>query len=242
MTRRLARHLVIFTRQPRMGTGKKRLAKDVGALEALRFQRLMLAALLRRLGRDPRWITWLAVTPDRSRPWPGPFARLNQGRGDLGRRMAGVVRRLPPGPVVIVGSDIPGITEGDIAAAFHHLGRHDAVFGPATDGGYWLIGLRRCSAFLDPFANVRWSTADALADTMANLRGKGIALLRGLSDVDDGLSLFQNPHWQALCRSSNPGRMPPPGLERGGSDLEPARRGEIDVAPSRMGKRCELVR
>lgn len=180
------RHLVIFARLPRLGRGKRRLARDIGAVEALRFQRAMLASLLRRLGRDPRWTTWLGITPDRSGPWPRGIATLPQGGGDLGQRMARIARNLPPGPVVIIGSDIPDIAASDIAAAFRALGPTSAVFGPATDGGYWLVGLRRHPRFIDPFANVRWSSEHALADTLANLTNKEVAMLRTLSDIDDG--------------------------------------------------------
>ena len=85
--------------------------------------------------------------------------------------------------VVLVGSDIPGLARSDIAAAFRALGRAQAVFGPAEDGGYWLVGLgpRRP---LRPFGVVRWSTAHALADTLANFHGRRVALLRRLRDVD----------------------------------------------------------
>jgi uncharacterized protein len=186
--RHFARHLVIFARMPRLGQGKRRLALDIGAFAALRFQRVMLTQLLRRLGYDGRWATWLAITPDHSGPWPRRFATLPQGQGDLGRRMARVTRGLPPGPVVIIGSDIPDITAADIAEAFHALGSKDAVFGPATDGGYWLVGLRRRPHFIDPFTNVRWSSGHALADTLANLADKEVAMLRSLSDIDDGPS------------------------------------------------------
>jgi len=84
---------------------------------------------------------------------------------------------------VLVGSDIPGLSRDDLAAAFRALGRADAVFGPAEDGGYWLVGLgpRRPA---HPFATVRWSTPHALADTLANCRGRRVALLRRLRDVD----------------------------------------------------------
>ena len=184
------RHLVIFTRAPRMGRGKRRLARDVGELAAFRFQQTTLARLLRELARDARWQTWLAVTPDGSGPWPRALPVLPQGRGDLGRRMASVMRRLPPGPVVIVGSDIPGIRRADVAAAFRALGAHEAVLGPALDGGYWLIGLRRRDRIRDPFGNVRWSSAHALTDTLENLRDRRVALLRPLADIDDGA------HWR----------------------------------------------
>ncbi|MDE2472184.1 MAG: TIGR04282 family arsenosugar biosynthesis glycosyltransferase [Bradyrhizobium sp.] len=186
------RHLVIFTRLSRLGQGKRRLARDIGAVEALRFQRVMLASLLRRLARDPRWTTWLGITPDRSGPWPRGIATLPQGGGDLGHRMARIARNLPLGPVVIIGSDIPNIAASDIVAAFRFLGAKDAVFGPAMDGGYWLVGLRRRPRFINPFANVRWSSEHALADTLANLTNKEVAMLRTLRDIDDAEAWRRN--------------------------------------------------
>ena len=144
-----------------------------------------LALALLRLGADPRWTTWLAVTPDRSVPWPPGFGVLPQGKGDLGERMARVARLIPaPGPVLIVGADIPGITTGAVARAFRALGDHDAVFGPAADGGYWAVGLRRRPRFQDPFRDVRWSTEHALADSLANLAGASVAMLDFMDDVD----------------------------------------------------------
>ncbi len=181
-----ARHLVIFARTPRVGQGKRRLARNVGEFAAFRFQYSMLAQLLRGLGRDLRWRTWLAFTPDHLRPGSYGIPTVPQGAGDLGRRMASVMRRLPPGPAVIIGSDIPGIRSADTAAAFRALDSHDAVLGPARDGGYWLIGLRRRLRCVDPFRNVRWSSEHALADTLVNLRNQRVALLRTFADVDDG--------------------------------------------------------
>ncbi|MDE2229451.1 MAG: TIGR04282 family arsenosugar biosynthesis glycosyltransferase [Alphaproteobacteria bacterium] len=193
----LRRHLVIFARYPILGAGKRRLAHDVGAVQALRVQRVMLGHALRRLA-DRRWLLWLAVTPDRSGPWRARHRLVAQGSGNLGDRMTAVARRLPPGPVVIVGSDVPGIMGDDVARAFRALGNCDAVFGPAHDGGYWLIGLRRRPRFVDPFRNVRWSSPHALADTRRNLSGNAIALLNSRRDVDDGASLAWHRRWDRL--------------------------------------------
>ncbi|WP_294532744.1 TIGR04282 family arsenosugar biosynthesis glycosyltransferase [uncultured Rhodoblastus sp.] len=194
----LARHLVLFTRCPRLGAGKKRLAAGIGQMQALRFQRVMLAQAVLRLGRDSRWTTWLAVTPDRSGPWPSNIGILPQGGGDLGARMASCARRLPPGPVLIIGADIPGISAGEINRAFRLLRDRTAVFGPAADGGYWAVGLRRRPHFIDPFREVRWSSPHALADTMANLRGEPVAMLEVLEDVDDAASLARQADWESL--------------------------------------------
>ena len=187
------RHLVIMARAPRLGAGKRRLARDVGALAAWCFQRRMLRQVQRRLGGDPRWTTWLAVTPDRtvrkSTHWARRTRVIPQGAGGLGARMARLLRERPPGSVVVVGSDIPDLSAAHVAQAFRALGRHDWVFGPAADGGYWLVGARRRRAPWRPFDAVRWSSRHALADSLANLKGAKVALLEELQDVDTGADL-----------------------------------------------------
>ena len=194
--RRLERHLVIFARAPRLGTVKRRLARDIGALGALRFHRETTAALLRRLDGDPRWTCWLAVTPDTwaSRPgglWPRCPTLLAQGGGDLGLRMGRVLVGLPPGPVVIVGSDIPDIRAHHVADAFRALGDHDWVIGPADDGGYWLIGARRRPHLRLPFAGVQWGGEHALEGTLAGVGAAKVKLLETLRDVDSVEDLRQ---------------------------------------------------
>ncbi len=172
---------------PVAGRIKTRLAAELGAATAVRFARHSCAALLRRLARDGRWHTSLAFAPDlgcSSRIWPRGLALVPQRGGDLGARMQRILDSAGPGPVVIVGTDVPDITRAHIAAAFRRLGRHDAVLGPATDGGYWLIGLKRRPHVPRPFGGVRWSTRHALADTLANLRGRSVARVATLSDVD----------------------------------------------------------
>jgi uncharacterized protein len=178
-----------MAKSPRRGAVKRRLARDVGDGVALRFYRACLSHSLIRLARDPRWVTQLVVAPDRDGASPifpprPRIKRMVQGHGDLGRRMQRLFDRLPPGPVIIVGSDIPAMRPSHIAHAFRLLGRADTVLGPARDGGYWLIGLRRSPRILSPFAGVRWSTGNALADTLANLDGSRISFVATLSDVD----------------------------------------------------------
>jgi rSAM/selenodomain-associated transferase 1 len=181
----MRRHLILFARLPRLGAGKRRLARDIGAVAALRFERLMLARSLRRLGRDRRWNLRLAVTPDRAAErWPSRHRAVAQGRGDLGERMRRAMAACPPGPVVLIGADIPGLTAAHIAAAFALLGRHDVVFGPAKDGGFWLVGSRHQPP---DFGKARWSTSHALDDVLANLqRPVSVGFAATLDDVDDG--------------------------------------------------------
>ncbi len=177
-----------MVKEPRPGRVKTRLGRDLGMTAAAWWFRHQSRALIRRL-QDPRWVLVLAVAPDRdgmvSRVWPAHPPRWPQGRGDLGDRMGRMLRAAPPGPVCVIGADIPMIERCHIADAFSALGKHDAVFGPAPDGGYWLIGLKRTRPVPPAlFAGVRWSTQHALADTVATLPGHSIAQIATLQDVD----------------------------------------------------------
>ena len=185
-----ANHLVIMAKSPVAGRVKRRLGREIGDVAAIRFYRHCLSHTALRLAQDRRWRTLLAIDPDRDvaapfAPSRKTLARVRQGEGDLGRRMLRLFSLLPPGPAIIVGSDIPAIGAEHIAQAFRLLGRNDAVLGPAADGGYWLIGLKRTPKLLAPFAGVRWSSPHALADTLANLKGKRVGFAATLRDVDD---------------------------------------------------------
>lgn len=185
--------LVIMSKAPEMGRVKTRLARDVGKSEALRFYRSQTRSLIRRLGHDPRWQTLIAVSPLAALYeedfWPEEVPRVWQGEGDLGARMGLMMEGLPQGPIVIIGCDIPAIRPAHIAKAFKALGRHDAVFGPAEDGGYWLVGLKRFPNVRKIFSDVRWSTPHALEDTLANLKDARLAFLETLPDIDTGADL-----------------------------------------------------
>jgi len=193
------RTLVIFLKEPRPGRVKTRLGREIGMVEAAWWFRHQAARLIRRLRRDRRWRTVLAVSPGReglaSRVWPTHLPRWPQGSGDLGDRMGRALRAMPPemprGPVIIVGADIPGLTAGHVAEGFRLLGRHDAVLGPAPDGGFWMIGLRRGGRAVPDglFRGVRWSSPDALADTVASLAPLDVGFAATLRDVDEAADL-----------------------------------------------------
>lgn len=172
------RWLVVMAKEPRAGAVKTRLAKDIGLVSATAFYRKALANLLQRISNDPRWNTLVAVTPDTSLlspVWPGGVSLTLQGRGDLGARMQRMFDDLPPGPVVIIGTDIPEIAPQHIASAFNALGNSDAVIGPGYDGGYWLVGQRRTPKVHSIFDNVRWSSPHTLADTLKNIHSLSVA-------------------------------------------------------------------
>ncbi len=179
--------LTVFAKAPRMGAAKTRLAADIGSARAMRLYRAMTARILRRV-QDPRWETLLAV-PDRDlaariAEWPETLPRIGQGAGDLGARQARMLAR--PFSLVI-GTDTPDVSARDIARAFSGLRRHEAVAGPAEDGGYWLLGLRR-PARADLFAGVPWSSGETLSALEARLP-RPIMRLETKRDIDEGADL-----------------------------------------------------
>jgi glycosyltransferase A (GT-A) superfamily protein (DUF2064 family) len=113
--------------------------------------------------------------------------------------MAAAFRAVPPGPAVIVGTDIPDLGPRQVAAAFRALTSHDAVFGTTGDGGYYLVGLAAGSREVDPFGGVRWSSPHALGDTLANLPAEtSVTFVEELIDIDTGADLAQ---WRRARRS-----------------------------------------
>ncbi|MDW3223568.1 MAG: TIGR04282 family arsenosugar biosynthesis glycosyltransferase [Paracoccaceae bacterium] len=189
----MKRTLVVMLKEPRPGRVKTRLGRDIGMVPAAWWFRHQARRLIARI-EDPRWQVVLAVSPDveglESRVWQGHLARVPQGHGDLGDRMARLLSLPRPGPICIIGADIPQISRAHIARAFRVLGASDAVFGAAPDGGYWLVGMKRVRA-VSPrlFKGVRWSSEHALADTIATLPEARVAFVDTLQDVDRACDL-----------------------------------------------------
>ena len=179
--------LYIMAKAPIMGRAKTRLAADIGVTHAKRIYRRMMSAVIRGT-QDPRWDTYLMVTPPlmlgHVPEWDG-LTQIPQVSGSLSPKLAQVFSgRLLYGrsPSVVIGTDCPQVGARDIAAAFRALKSSPAVFGPASDGGFWLMG---SNAPLRPktFEGVRWSSEYTFADMREKLGD--VAVLRTLTDVDD---------------------------------------------------------
>jgi hypothetical protein len=186
--------LIIFLKSAQAGRVKSRLARQVGAGRAVSIYRFLTALTLHEAVKSGARIL-LAVDPPaaargRRRDWPAGLARIAQVPGDLGARLRAAVDAAPAGPVVVIGSDAPLLRAGHIRAAFAALGRADAVFGPAADGGFWLVGLARRRAAPDLFAGVRWSSRAALEGALASLpKDFKVARLAVLRDIDEAKDL-----------------------------------------------------
>jgi len=183
----MIRTLIVMARAPAFGQGKTRLARGVGRSAALRINRALQAHTLRVAMRGD-WTTVLAVAPDRScfaklpGVWPARAKRIPQGGGDLGDRLARVMRRAR-GAVAVIGTDCPDVSPHDISTVFHALGRARVVVGPADDGGFWCLAARRASDVVGAFTGVRWSTVHTLSDLASRLRVTHVRV-RTLSDID----------------------------------------------------------
>ncbi|MBD3336317.1 MAG: DUF2064 domain-containing protein [Candidatus Eisenbacteria bacterium] len=186
--------LIIFTRHPEAGGVKTRLVPYLGP-DGARHIHDWLTRRIARAARRLRRLEHVAVeihhaggTREEMRRWLGPdLAYRRQIRGDLGRRMAAAFEEAFAAgapSAAIVGSDVPGVTAGLLQDAFHRLERRRLVVGPARDGGYYFIGLRRPAPEL--FSGIAWGTAAALDQTHRAAKRAGISMeaLEMLPDVD----------------------------------------------------------
>ena len=182
--------IIIFVKAPRAGSVKTRLGAGVGVGRATALCRVMTERTIFEARKtDARVI--LAVDPVSviATPpacWPPEVPRVGQGAGNLGDRMTRLMRAIPDGPVVIIGMDAPAMRSDHLRRAFNALGANDAVFGPADDGGYWLVGFARRKGWNPNFSDVRWSTAYAMGDTINALpKSFCVGQIDMLHDVDE---------------------------------------------------------
>lgn len=190
----IAPRLSIFARLPVPGEVKTRLIPALGAEGAARLYARLLAMTV-GVARDSGLEFELRVTGGEPALFHAIYgadiAVVPQGKGDLGARMARV-----DGPALIIGSDCPAMSAPLLKAAAAALTEREVVIGPATDGGYYLIGFTRPTPFL--FADMAWSTANVFGETLARLAARQIApaVLPELSDVDTAEDLARWPELQ----------------------------------------------
>lgn len=210
------RCLALFTKPAHPGRVKTRLLPELSARQAADLHQAFLDDLLPRLGRGAFDLTiaW-AVEPGEALPASSLPAFEQQG-ADLGRRLFAGLSRLARRYryVAAVGSDHPGLAVGDVERAFDQLeGGAPIVLGPASDGGYYLLGLERGALDASLFEGVSWSTERVLEETLERCRRRGIepVLLEAGHDVDSPADLerlageiargaSECPHVEALLR------------------------------------------
>jgi len=179
--------LIIFTRNPELGKVKTRLAKSVGDESALEIYKFLLkhtVAITKNLNVDK--YVFYSENIHREDIWdPEIFRKKLQTGTDLGEKMQNAFSELFEmgyEKVLIVGSDIFELGQSDIENAFEVLQTTETVIGPATDGGYYLLGMKELNAAI--FQNKNWGTSTVLEETLADLRQKKYVLLEERNDVD----------------------------------------------------------
>jgi uncharacterized protein len=205
----LSAHLIVFAKAPLPGQAKTRLAPALGAAGAAALAERLLDHAVAAAAAAGLGTLELCVTPAATHP---AFLRLQQqhglrltlqGEGDLGMRMdRALSRALQHHPrVLLIGTDAPALDAAMLRAAAAALADADAVFVPALDGGYALVGLRRPAPLL--FAGVAWSTAAVMQQTrgLAAAAGLRLAELAAVADIDEAADLVHLPGglaaWQA---------------------------------------------
>lgn len=193
--------VIVFAKAPVPGTVKTRLVPALGPEGAAALALRMLRHTLEQAVSAGLGPVELCAAPDASHPALGDAAAAFgaalavQGDGDLGARMHRAFERhlaMHEG-ALLIGTDAPALDAAVLRSAAHALAAHDAVFVPALDGGYALIGLRRADARC--FAGMRWSHPQVMADTRERLRAAGLrwAELPPLADVDEPADLVHLP-------------------------------------------------
>jgi uncharacterized protein len=205
-----AGRLILFTRHPVAGKVKTRLIPALGAEGATALhRRLMLRALRTALALCASREVGMEIRidggdEDAMGHWVGDGHWCRpQGDGDLGERMAEAFdASFAEGSqaTVLIGSDCPSLTPERLAEAFDALRSHPVVLGPATDGGYYLVGLTR--PFPELFRGIAWGTSAVLSETLRHLDGARLkpALLEPLDDLDRPQDL---PAWRRLVESED---------------------------------------
>jgi len=205
--------VIVFAKAPQAGLAKTRLMPALGAEGAARLAERLLAAAAGQACAACLGPVELCTTPDASHPAFAAIARggavalTEQGHGDLGERMARAFERVLAAHdrALLIGTDAPALDASYLRAAAAALSDADAVFGPAADGGYALVGLRRPAPQL--FSGMRWSHDRVMAHTRERLAASGLrhVELPLLHDIDEPADLAHLPDSGWLAQAQAPG-------------------------------------
>jgi len=179
--------ILIFTRNPELGKCKTRLAKTVGNENALIIYKMLLEhteKVVRQVQVDKA--VYYSVKIRENDLWDATIYQKHQQNGaDLGIRMQNAFKKsfeVGYEKVLIVGSDLYDLKPKHITGAIKKLESNDVVIGPALDGGYYLLGMKKLHSHI--FENKQWGTETVRADTLADLQNKKVTQLETLNDID----------------------------------------------------------
>ncbi len=179
--------IIIFAKNPVKGFVKTRLSKDIGEQKALEVYRKLLKITERETLRLKDTSIYPFFTHSKEKEYWTDQQQYIQEKGDLGERMLSAFTfcfNKGHQEVIGIGTDLPELNYLLIEEAFGLLSKFDTVFGPAEDGGYYLLGMNQLFPFL--FENKPWSTSFLLEETLKELKEKGFSstMIKTLNDID----------------------------------------------------------
>lgn len=188
--------LIIFTRNPELGKVKTRLAKTIGQENALKIYNLLLDHTEQVASEiEASRTVYYSIAISNNDIWQDQlYKKLLQHGNTLGKRMHNAFcEQFNDGftKVVIIGSDLPDLNKSIIDQAYDALNTCDVVLGPATDGGYYLLGMK--TPLNQIFQNKTWGTSTVLEETLKDLKEYSVSLLEELNDIDTFEDLKQYP-------------------------------------------------
>jgi len=187
--------LIVFVKNIKMGKVKTRLAKTIGDASAFEIYKALVEITEKattNLNIDKRIYFSDVIIKTK---WKGTPKFVQNGE-DLGERMNNAfIDSFKDGyeHVVLIGTDLPTISEKIILKSFDELNTSEIVFGPAEDGGYYLVGMSTLNSFI--FQNKSWSTSKLLSETLNEIQQNKIevSMLETLNDIDTFEDLQQFP-------------------------------------------------
>lgn len=198
--------LLIFTRNPELGKCKTRLAAKTGNTAALEIYKFLLAhtvSFTKNLGVDKH--VYYSEEIWKQDIWDSHayVKKLQQG-DDLGQRMTNAFADgFAAGykKIIIIGSDMYDLTQADLEEAYKKLDQHNFVLGPAQDGGYYLLGMKKMKESL--FLNKDWGKDSVLKDTLADLADENYNLLAVKNDIDHYEDIKDNTAFSPFLKHMN---------------------------------------
>ncbi len=179
--------ILIFTRNPKLGKCKTRLAKTIGNENALAVYKLLLQHTAKIVAQTPYdKAVYYSVKIRKNDMWDdNSYQKYQQHGNDLGERMHNAFKEsFQRGykKVIIVGSDLYDLKASHINEAFEKLNTNDFVIGPAKDGGYYLLGMKTLTKTI--FENKEWGTETVRENTLKDLQNQSVFQLETLNDID----------------------------------------------------------
>ena len=190
--------VIVFAKNPELGKCKTRLAKSIGDEKTLEIYKELLKHTAQTIGNvNASRVVFYSEEIQTQDFWDDTlFQKQVQSEGHLGKKMQDAFEwgfAQGYSKICIVGSDLLELRASDLENAFRELKQNDIVFGPAYDGGYYLMGMTQF--YKKAFLEKAWSTETVLEKTVEDLKGLSIAFLDTKTDIDTLEDLMKHPEF-----------------------------------------------